>query len=271
MIVLKTEKEIELIKKACKITASCYEEVEKSIKPGISTYEIDQIVYKKIVSQNAIPGFLNYGDPPFPGSACVSINDEVVHGIPDKNRYLQDGDIVSVDLGACYKGYHGDSARTYLVGDVRPEWKKLVRVTEESFWEGMKQVKPGNRLGDIGHAVQEHCEKHGFGVIRELTGHGIGADLHEGPNLLNFGRPGRGIRLEAGMVMCLEPMITEGDFSIQLLDDKWTIATRDGKASAHYENAFAITESGVEILTLTEEDRLRYAKEIKEIEHLGWF
>lgn len=270
MIVLKTKDEIELIKKACEITASCYQTVEKSIKPGVSTYELDQIVYKKIISQNAIPGFLNYGDPPFPGSACVSINEEVVHGIPSKDRYLQKGDIVTVDLGACYQGYHGDSARTYLVGDVRPKWRELVRVTEEAFWEGMRQVKKGKRLGDIGHAVQTHCEKHGFGVIRELTGHGIGADLHEGPNLLNYGRPGRGVRLEPGMVMCLEPMITEGDFRIAILEDEWTIVTKDGKASAHYENTFAITESGVEILTLTENDRKVNEEELQEIENQGW-
>ncbi len=270
MIILKNHEEIEKIKKACEITASCYEAVEKAIKPGISTYEIDQIVYHHIKECGAIPGFLNYGEPPFPGSACISVNDEVVHGIPSKHRILEDGDIVSVDLGAKYDGYNGDSARTYLVGEVRSIWQDLVRVAEEAFWQGILQVKKGNRLGDISHAVQVHSENNGFGVIRELTGHGIGADLHEDPNLLNYGKPGRGVRLEPGMVMCLEPMITEGSPRIILMDDEWTIATRDGKASAHYENTFAITEEGVQVLTLTEKDKEKYADILQELAARTW-
>ncbi|NLJ94110.1 MAG: type I methionyl aminopeptidase [Clostridiaceae bacterium] len=270
MIILKTQEEIELIREACEITSSCYELVEQAIKPGISTFEIDQLVHEHIISQGATPGFLNYGEPPFPSSACISINEEVVHGIPKKDRFLKEGDIVSVDLGAEYKGYHGDSARTYLVGEVRSTWQKLVRVAEEAFWQGMRQVKKGNRLGDIGHAVQTYTEKHGFGVIRELTGHGIGADLHEDPNLLNYGKKGRGVRLEVGMVMCLEPMITEGDHSVILANDQWTILTRDKKAAAHYENTFAITENGVEILTLTVEERKKYANEITELKATKW-
>ncbi len=270
MIVLKTDQEIDVIREACRITASCYEVVEQAIRPGISTYELDQLIYKHIKSCSAEPGFLNYGDPPFPGSACISINEEVVHGIPSKNRFLQEGDIVSVDLGARYQGYNGDSARTYLVGNVKKEWRDLVRVTEEAFWEGMKQVKKGNRLGDISHAVQVHAEKHGYGVIRELTGHGIGADLHEDPNLLNYGRSGRGFRLEQGMTLCLEPMITEGSYEIELMPDEWTIVTADGKAAAHYENAFAITSKGLEILTLTEKDRAKHADLLAQIELQGW-
>lgn len=270
MIILKTEHEIEMIREACRITASIFAAIKPEIKAGISTYELDQIVYQTIVSQNAIPAFLNYGDPPFPGSACISINEEVVHGIPNKNRYLKDGDIVSIDVGAEYNGFFGDACRTFLVGDVNPRWKKLVEVTEQSFWEGIKQVKKGNRLGDIGHAVQTHCENHGFGVIRDLTGHGIGANLHEDPNLLNYGRPGRGIRLEVGMVMCLEPMITEDSFHIQLMPDQWTIVTADRKAAAHYENTFAITKEGVEILTLTASEREQYAEELNQIENLAW-
>ncbi|MGI6580178.1 MAG: type I methionyl aminopeptidase [Saccharofermentanales bacterium] len=270
MIILKTEQEIAIIKEACQITASIFTAVKPEIKAGISTYELDQIVYDTIVSQNAIPAFLNYGDPPFPGSACISINEEVVHGIPSKDRYLKDGDIVSIDVGAEYNGYFGDACRTFLVGDVRPKWQKLVEVTEQSFWKGIKQVKRGNRLGDIGHAVQTHCEKHGFGVIRDLTGHGIGANLHEDPNLLNYGRAGRGLRLEPGMVMCLEPMITEGGFHIKLMSDQWTIVTADRKAAAHYENTFVITEKGVEILTLTASEREQYAEQLSQIENLGW-
>ncbi len=270
MIILKTEHEMELIRKACEITASCYEAVEQAIKPGISTYEIDQIVYHHIKRLDAVPGFLHYGDPPFPGSACISINDEVVHGIPSRDRILEDGDIVSVDLGAKYRGYNGDSARTYPVGQVRAKWLQLIDVAEKAFWEGVKQVKKGCRLGDISHAVQVYVEKHGFGVIRELTGHGIGADLHEDPNLLNYGRAGRGSRLEPGMVLCLEPMITEGSYRIEMLEDEWTIATRDGKAAAHYENTFAITEQGLEILTLTEKDRIKYKDLLAQIEKQGW-
>lgn len=270
MIILKSEHEIEIIKQACQITASIFDALRPAIKPGISTYELDQVVYNTIVSQQAIPAFLNYGDPPFPGSACISINEEVVHGIPSKERFLQDGDIVSVDVGALYNGYYGDACRTFLVGNVKPAWKKLVEVTEESFWMGIAQVKKGNRLSDISHAVQEHCEKHGFGVIRDLTGHGIGANLHEDPNLLNYGRPGRGVRLEPGMVLCLEPMITEGSFHIKLMSDQWTVATKDGKAAAHYENAFAITSAGVEVLTLTPTEREQYAEQLKQIEKQGW-
>ncbi|NLM18496.1 MAG: type I methionyl aminopeptidase [Clostridiaceae bacterium] len=270
MIILKTEQEIAMIKEACRITASVFVAIEPEIKAGISTYELDQIVYNTIVSQNAIPAFLNYGDPPFPGSACISINEEVVHGIPSKNRYLKDGDIVSIDVGAEHNGYFGDACRTFLVGDVNHQWKKLVKVTEQSFWKGIEQVKKGNRLGDIGHAVQTHCENHGFGVIRELTGHGIGANLHEDPNLLNYGRAGRGIRLEVGMAMCLEPMITEGSFHIQILPDQWTIVTADRKAAAHYENTFAITKNGVEILTLTASEREQYAEELTQIENQTW-
>lgn len=270
MIILKSHEEIELIKKACEITSSCYEVVEKAIKPGISTYELDQLIYQHIISCDATPGFLNYGEPPFPGSACISINEEVVHGIPKKDRIIKDGDIVSVDLGAKYQGYNGDSARTYLVGNVKKKWVDLVEAAEESFWQGLKQVKKGNRLGDVGFAVQRYSEMHGYGVIRELTGHGIGAELHEDPNVLNYGKKGRGVRLEAGMVLCLEPMITEGDRNIILAEDEWTIITRDKKAAAHYENTFAITENGVEVLTLTDVEREKYAKELADLKATKW-
>lgn len=270
MIILKTEQEISKIKDACKITASIFEALQPAIKPGISTDDLDKIVHGTIVSQKAVPAFLNYGDPPFPGSACISINEEVVHGIPSKNRYLNDGDIVSIDVGAQYKGYYGDACRTFMVGNVKPEWRKLVEVTEQSFWQGIEQVKKNNRLGDVGHAVQTYCEQFGFGVIRELTGHGIGANLHEDPNLLNYGRPGRGVRLEPGMVLCLEPMITEDSFHIKLMPDQWTIVTADAKAAAHYENTFAITEAGVEILTLTNDERKHYSRQLESIENQGW-
>lgn len=255
LIIIKSEQEIEKMKVAGAITASVFAAVAPHIVPGISTKQLDEIVYETIVSQGAVPSFLNYGDPPFPGSACISINEEVVHGIPSATRFLRDGDIVSVDVGAYIDGYHGDACRTFLCGEVSQELKDLVRVTEESFWIGVAKAVPGNRLGDISAAVQEHCEKHGYGIVRELTGHGIGRNLHEAPDLLNYGKAGHGVRLKPGMCLALEPMVTLGHYSIDVLDDEWTIVTRDGKAAAHYENTFAITEDGPVILTCPERTR----------------
>lgn len=255
MIELKSKLEIEKMKAAGEIVASVFEALRDKIVPGVSTGELDRIVYETITRQKARPSFLNYGSPPFPASACISINEEVVHGIPSFERRLQDGDIVSVDVGAELDGYHGDACRTFLCGNVREEWRDLVRVTEESFWLGVRKAIPGNRLGDISHTVQEYCENHGYGVVRDLTGHGIGKQLHEEPDLLNFGRAGHGVRLCAGMCLALEPMITLGDYAITQLEDGWTIVTEDGSAAAHYENTFAITEDGPVILTCPERIR----------------
>lgn len=240
---------------AGEVVAAVFEAIRDKVVPGVSTGELDRIVHDTITGMGAHPSFLNYGTPPFPASSCISINEEVVHGIPAFDRILQDGDIVSVDVGAELDGFHGDACRTFLCGDVSPELRDLVRVTEESFWLGVKQAVSGNRLGDISHAVQEHCEKHGYGVVRALTGHGIGKKLHEAPDLLNYGRAGHGVRLSNGMCLALEPMITLGSYGIVQLDDGWTIVTDDGSAAAHYENTFAITEEGPLILTCPERTR----------------
>lgn len=255
LIIIKTPEEIEKIKAACAITAEVFERVAPWIKPGISTCDLDQIVYQTIVKHGAKPSFLNYGDPPFPGSACISINDEVVHGIPSKKRILQDGDIVSVDVGAYLDGFHSDAARTFLCGHVDPAVEKLVRVTEESFWIGIAQAQVGKRIGDISHAIQVHCESQGFGIVKELSGHGVGRDLHEDPEILNYGHAGKGPRLQAGMVIAVEPMVTLGSPRIAIEDDDWTIVTRDGRAAAHYENTVVIREDGPEILTCLERTR----------------
>lgn len=249
MIILKSSEEIELIKQSGAITASVFDQVKKAIKPGVSTLSLDKIVEDTIRSQGGEPSFLGYGSPPFPGAACISVNHEVVHGIGRDDVILKDGDIVSVDVGTYLNGFHSDACRTFLCGNVSQEVQDLVRVTEESFWKAMEFAKPGNRIGDMSSAVQRHCEGHGYGVVRELSGHGIGRNLHEDPEILNYGKPGKGPRLEVGMVLCLEPMITLGSPRIGILDDEWTIVTLDGKPASHYENTFAITADGPMILT----------------------
>ncbi|MDO5033549.1 MAG: type I methionyl aminopeptidase [Eubacteriales bacterium] len=256
MIIIKTPAEIEKIKAACAITAEVFDQVAPYIKPGVSTWELDQVVYQTIVQKGARPSFLHYGDPPFPGSACISVNEEVVHGIPSKKRILQEGDIVSVDVGAYLDGFHSDAARTFLCGQVDPAVEKLVRVTEEAFWLGIGQAQLGKRIGDISHAIQEHCESQGFGIVRELSGHGLGRNLHEDPEILNYGPAGKGPRLQVGMVLAIEPMVTLGSPRIAIEDDDWTIVTRDGKAAAHYENTIVISEDGPEVLTCPERRRL---------------
>lgn len=252
MIILKTPEEIAGIRASGEITARALREVEAYIKPGVSTWQLNAIVHDCICAHGAEPSFLHYGNPPFPASACISINQEVVHGIPSRERILRDGDIVSVDVGSCLNGLHSDACRTFLCGDVDDKVRELVRVTEEAFWLGVQQALPGKRLGDISHAVQAKCEAHGFGVVRELSGHGIGYQLHEAPEILNYGTAGKGLRLQEGMVLCLEPMITLGSYRIKLLDDAWTIVTRDGQPASHYENTFAIWADGPEILTCPE-------------------
>ena len=248
MIKIKTEAELELQRVACKITRDTLNEVEKHIKPGVSTKQLDKIAYDYIVSLGAKPSFKNYSG--YPATICASINDEVVHGIPKKHRILQEGDIISIDVGACYKGFHGYAARTYPVGKIDAKKKKLIKVTKESFFEGIKNIRPGSFVGDIGYQIQTYVEKHGYTIVRELTGHGIGANLHEDPSIPNYGRVGSGAKLVKNMVIAIEPMVNMGERYVQFLSDGWTCVTRDGLPSAHYENTILITEDGVEILSL---------------------
>lgn len=249
MIKIKTADEMNSIAKAGRIVAMVLEDMKTFIRPGISTLDIDKRVESIIRGEGAIPSFLNYGTPPFPASACVSVNEEVVHGIPTAERILKEGDIVSVDVGAYLDGWHGDAARTIPVGEVSEEVAALIRNTEASFWAAFEMAKVGNRLGDISHAVEQVALEFNYGVVKELTGHGIGANLHEDPQIPNYGRAGHGPRLQAGMVIAVEPMLNLGTARIDVLDDDWTIVTRDGKYSAHYENTIGITEDGPVILT----------------------
>lgn len=244
---IKSDNEINLMREAAEILIEAHELVASHIKIGITTKELDQIAEKFIKGKNAIPSFLNYHG--YPASACISINEEVVHGIPG-NRKLQDGDIVSVDLGVYYKGYHSDAARTYAVGEVSADKLKLMKVTEESFFEGLKYAKPGYHLNDISSAIGSYAEKHGYGVVRDLVGHGIGKQLHEEPQVPNYNTPRRGPKLQKGMVLAIEPMINMGTWQVRVLDDDWTFVTRDGSPSAHYENTVVITDDIPEILTL---------------------
>lgn len=246
--------EFEMMKESGQILRKVFKACREVIRPGISTHDIDKVAYDIIRSNGGIPSFLNYGDPPFPGSVCASVNEEVVHGIPSPKRILNDGDIISIDVGAILNGYHSDACRTFLVGDVAPEVKDLVDRTRQSFFEGLKYAQAGNRTGDIGHAVQEYCEGFGYGVVRELTGHGIGTVLHGDPEVLNYGKPGKGARLKKGMAICIEPMITLGSKEIMLMADQWTIVTRDRKPAAHYENTVLITENGPILTTYEEGD-----------------
>jgi len=249
MIQLKTPAEIVKMQKAGKIVALVFEALADIIRPGVSTYELDQKAEQVIRGEGAIPSFLNYGKPPFPGSICVSVNQEVVHGIPSHSRILKDGDIVSVDVGAELDGFHGDAARTYAVGTISPEVAQLVKVTEECFWIGFEKAQIGNRIGDVSSAIAQHAESFGYGVVRELTGHGIGRHLHEDPDVPNYGKKGHGMRITAGLVIAVEPMINLGKRDIEVLDDQWTIVTADGRQSSHYENTIAITEDGPIITT----------------------
>ena len=246
MITLKSSQEIELMRRAGKITAAARALARDMVKPGVTTQQIDQAVYQFITSQGATPSFLNYGG--FPASACISINDEVIHGIPGK-RVLREGDIVSVDVGAYIGGFHGDCAGTYPCGQVSDEAMRLIRVTQQSFFEGLKFAKEGYRVSDIGAAVQAYVEAEGFSVVREFVGHGIGRKLHESPEVPNYGKPGHGPRLLRGMTLALEPMVNMGGAAIRQLSDGWTVKTADGKYAAHYENTLLITAGEPEILT----------------------
>ena len=246
MIKIKNNQEIALMREAGKITAGALELAATLVKPGVSLIHIDSEIHRFITSHGATPSFLHYNG--FPASACISVNDEVIHGIPGK-RLLTEGDIVKVDVGACYKGYHGDAARTLFCGEVSEDAKRLERITRESFFEGIKYADPSHRLGDISHAIQEHVENAGFSVVKEFVGHGVGAHLHEDPEVPNSGRAGRGTRLYEGMTLAIEPMVNFGTAEVSVLDNDWTVVTDDGMLSAHYENSILITENGPEILT----------------------
>ena len=252
MIQLKNPDQIKIMKEAGRITGEALLVARDHVRPGISTYELDRLVREHIEKAGAKPSFLGYGG--FPGSACVSINDEVIHGIPSKKRFLEEGDIVKVDVGAFYKGFHGDSARTIPVGRVSDEAKKLIEVTRASFFAGVEQMKVGNRLGDMGAAIDRLVVQNGFSTVKRYIGHGIGHELHESPDVPNYGTEGRGTRLCAGMVLAIEPMVNIGTETVRELSDGWTVKTADGSLSAHYENTVALTGDGIINLTLIEED-----------------
>lgn len=243
------------MREVCKVVALTYQELEQKIKPGMSTWELDQIAERKMRSLGAIPAEKGYdigikGVPPFPASLCVSINDEVIHGIPSKDRIIKEGDVVSIDTVALKNGYNGDAARTFLVGKASKEAERLVQVTKQAFFEGIQYAKVGNRIGDVCHAIGEYVRSQGYSVIREFQGHGIGKEMHEDPGIPNYGKAGRGIRLEAGMTLAIEPMVIAGKPNILELNDGWTIMTEDGSLAAHYENTILITEKEPEILTI---------------------
>ena len=247
-ITIKTPREIELMREAGRILEEVHNELGKIIEPGITTLEIDRIGEKLIRSYGCEPSFLNYQG--YPASICVSVNEEVVHGIPSAKRILREGDIVSLDAGVIYKGYHSDAARTYGVGTISKEAEQLIEVTKQCFFEGIKYAKPGNHLHEISNAINDYAERFGYGVVRDLTGHGIGSHLHEEPSIPNFRQKARGPKLVPGMTLAIEPMINAGTYRVSWLDDDWTVIANDGKLSAHYENTVLITEEGCEILSL---------------------
>jgi len=249
MITIKNERELQSMRRACRITAAARALAGQMVKPGVTTREIDKAVHDFIVAQGAKPSFLNYNG--FPASACISVNGTVIHGIPG-NYVLKAGDIVSVDVGAYYEGFHGDCAATFACGAISTEAQRLIDVTEASFYEGMRCATPKHRVRDISHAIQTYVESNGFSVVRDYVGHGVGRQLHEEPSVPNFGAPGRGPRLIPGMTIAVEPMVNEGVYDVKVLRDGWTVVTADGKLSAHYENTVLITDGEPEILTVTE-------------------
>ena len=248
MVSIKSQSEIALMREAGKILAKVHEELKDAIRPGMSTLDIDRLGEKIIRGYGCIPSFLNYNG--YPASICVSVNDEVVHGIPHKDHILYEGDIVSLDAGVIYKGYHADAARTYGVGKISDEAAKLIEVTKQSFFEGIKMAKDGNHLHDISNAIADYCESFGYGVVRDLVGHGIGKNLHEDPQIPNFHQRRRGIKLQKGMTLAIEPMVNAGTYEVAWLDDDWTVVSEDGSLSAHYENTILITDGEPEILTI---------------------
>jgi len=248
MIIIKSKREIDLMREPCKVTADILAGLADYIKPGMSTQDVNDYVESRIENHKMKPTFKGYGG--FPAGACVSVNEEVVHGIPSKNRILKEGDIVSVDIGATYKGYNSDAARTYPVGKISDEAQQLIDVTQQSFFEGIKYAMVGYRIHDIGHAVQEYAESFGMGVIRDYTGHGTGTTLHEDPQIPNYGKPHTGARIEENMTLAVEPMIALGTYEVRVLSNDWTVVTLDNKKAAHYENTILITDGEPEILTL---------------------
>ena len=255
MVTIKSKKEIALMEDVCKIVACFYEKLEEKIRPGISTYELDKEAEKIMRNLGAIPAQIGYnpgvkGIPPFPSATCISLNDEVIHGVPRKNCIIKEGDVVSIDTVALKNGFHGDAARTFIVGKGSEEAQRLVKVTKQAFYEGLKFAKPEFRIGDISHAIGEYVHSQGYSVLREFQGHGIGKEMHEDPGIPNYGKAGRGIRIEPGMTLCIEPMVIQGKPDIWEMDDGWTIVTDDGSLAAHYENTILITENEPKILTL---------------------
>lgn len=247
MIQIRSEQELERMRRACRVTAIARRTAAEAVRPGISTLEIDRIVRKTIEDFGAKPSFLGYAG--FPGSACISLNDEVIHGIPSRDKIIREGDIVKIDVGAFLDGYHGDCACTIACGEVSEQAQKLIEVTRQSFFEGIAHAREGNRVYDISAAVQRYVESHGFSVVRKYVGHGVGQKLHEEPEVPNFGTPGHGVRLQSGMTLAIEPMVNVGVYDVKVLKDGWTVKTADGKLSAHYENSIAITKGEAEILT----------------------
>ena len=247
MIVLKTRRELELMREAGRISAGALKAAGEAVQPGITTAEIDKIAYDYIKSQGAVPSFLNYNG--FPATACISINNEVIHGIPDRKHIIREGDIVSIDLGAVYEGFHGDNAATFPCGKISEAAQRLCDTTRESLYIGLSKAVAGNRLGDIGSAICDYCVGKGYGVVREYTGHGIGRHLHEDPSVPNYGKAGKGTRLLPGMTIAIEPMINEGTEDVRVLRNEWTVVTTDGKLSAHFEHTVAITDGDCIILT----------------------
>ena len=248
MISVKSAKQIQKMRESCKLTKELFLVLEDKIKPGVSTKELDTIAYNFYKKHGATPNFLNYNG--YPATICASVNDEVVHGIPSKNRILCDGDIISIDMGCILDGWHSDAARTFAVGKISDEAQRLIDVTKQSFFEGIKKVKHGAKLGDVSSTIQNYVESNGFGVVRDLVGHGIGRSMHEDPSVPNFGKAGHGVKLAAGMALAIEPMVTAGDYHVSVLDDDWTVVTDDGSLAAHYENTVVVTREGCEILTL---------------------
>ena len=248
MIVLKTVRDIAKMREAGRISQRALREAGKAVEPGVSTLELDSIVRSYIEKAGATPSFLGYGG--FPGSACISVNNVVIHGIPSRSQILKNGDIVSIDVGAYYNGFHGDNAWTFACGDVSAEAQALMDATRESLFEGIRAAAAGNTIGDIGHAVQKYVEARSYSVVRDYVGHGVGAKLHEDPSVPNYGAPGHGVRLRPGMVIAIEPMVNQGTHRVRVLSDKWTTVTADGKLSAHFEHTVAITSDGPVILTL---------------------
>lgn len=248
MIKIKSPHEIEAMRAAGAITAATFQRLAEAVRPGVTTAELDDIAARFIRQNNATCSFWQYNG--YPAHICTSVNGQVVHGIPSKQTVLREGDIVSIDVGVCYKGYHGDSAKTFAVGQISPEAERLIRVTKESFYEGLKMAQAGNRIFDIGAAVQSYVEKNGYSVVRSLVGHGVGSALHEDPEVPNFGTPGRGARLLPGMTLAIEPMVNQGTYHVNTLPDQWTVVTADGKLSAHYEHSVLIRDGEAEILTV---------------------